>query len=210
MYNVVVSRYKRNVDFVYEIEDVNVIVYDKEKPENPHNIPVNRGNEASVYLKYIVDYYDTLPEFTFFIHDENRSWHHTGTIKERFLEAKESKQLFYNINHHRLGGFNHIAPNHKKRLMEWYNEFIEPYIPFSSLPNKDWLVGYKGCAQFLVHKSLIKALPLVFYKNLYDWIITFDTGKLSGYFLEWTWHLFWVIYPTIENNRRLSNAAQSN
>jgi hypothetical protein len=198
MYNVVVSRYKRNVDFVYEMKDVNVIIYDKETPENPHNIPVNKGNEASVYLKYIVDYYDSLPDFTFFIHDENYSWHHTGSINERFLEAKESKELFYNINHFQFGGISHIAPNDRERLMQWYNQFIEPYIPFESLPNKDWFIGYKGCAQFLVHKSLIKNLPLVFYKNLYDWILQFESGKLSGFFLEWTWHIFWAIYPSIQ------------
>jgi len=79
--------------------------------------------------------------------------------------------------------------------MKWYNQFIEPYIPFEKLPNKDWLIGYKGCAQFLVHKSLITNLPLKFYQDLYEWILNFHNGKLSGYFLEWTWHLFWVIYP---------------
>ena len=41
--------------------------------------PVNKGNEASVYLKYIIDFYDNLPEFTFFIHDEEYSWHHSGS-----------------------------------------------------------------------------------------------------------------------------------
>ena len=71
--NVVVSRYKKNVDFVNrlnEVRPVNILIYDKETPDNPLNVPANKGHEASVYLKYIVDYYDELPEFTFFIHDE--------------------------------------------------------------------------------------------------------------------------------------------
>ena len=54
--NIVVSRYKKNVDFVYRInnnQNINVLIYDKENPDNPLNVPVNKGNEASVYLKYI-------------------------------------------------------------------------------------------------------------------------------------------------------------
>ena len=170
------------------------MIYDKENPSNPYNIPVNKGNEASVYLKYIIDNYDDLTEFTFFIHDEEYSWHHIGSIEECFLKAINSNELFFNINHYDLRPYSHISE--KKELMEWYDKFIQPYIPLDKLPNKDWLIGYKGCAQFLVHKSLIRHLPLKFYNDIYNWILEFEDKKLSGYFLEWTWHLFWVISPS--------------
>jgi hypothetical protein len=70
--NIVVSRYNKNTDFVYKLKndnDINIMIYDKENPNNLLNIPVNKGQEASVYLKYIIDYYDDLPTFTFFMHD---------------------------------------------------------------------------------------------------------------------------------------------
>ena len=73
-------------------------IYDKETPENEYNIPVNKGNEASVYLKYIVDNYDNLADFTFFTHDEEFAWHHSGSIIDRFDEAVMSNKLYYNIN----------------------------------------------------------------------------------------------------------------
>lgn len=57
----------------------------------------------------------------------------------------------------------------------------------NDIPQKDWTQDYKGCAQFLVHKSLIQKFPIKFYKDLYDWIITDFQPK----WLEWTWHLFW-------------------
>ena len=197
MINIVVSRYKKNTDFIKKLEkyNTNIMVYDKENPNNPYNIPVNKGNEVSVYLKYIIDNYFNLTEFTFFIHDTDFSWHHHGSIEDRFLEAINSKELFFNINHFHLGPYSHITQ--KKELMEWYNKFIEPYIPIEKLPNKDWLTGYKGCSQFLVHKSLITHLPHKFYNDIYNWILEYPDSKLSGYFLEWTWHLFWVIYPKI-------------
>jgi hypothetical protein len=54
--NIVISRYNKNVDFISKLnKNTKVFVYDKENPSNPLNIPVNKGNEASVYLKYIID-----------------------------------------------------------------------------------------------------------------------------------------------------------
>jgi hypothetical protein len=88
--NIVVSKYNKNVDFVYKInnnKNINVMIYEKENLNNPLNIPVNKGNEASVYLKYIIDYYDELTDFTFFIHDEEYSWHHSGSVIDKFNEA---------------------------------------------------------------------------------------------------------------------------
>ena len=92
-----------------------------------------------------------------------------------------------------------------KELMQWYTKFIDPYIPYDKLPNKQWLIGYKGCAQFLVHKKLILNLPLKFYTDIYNWILEFNYGKLSGYFLEWTWHVFWVIYPKMLETNNENN-----
>jgi hypothetical protein len=86
--NIVVSRYKKNVDFIYKInsnnKNINFLIYDKENNSNPYNIPINKGNEASAYLKYIIDHYDKLSDFTFFIHDEEYSWHHLGSIIDRY------------------------------------------------------------------------------------------------------------------------------
>jgi hypothetical protein len=204
--NIVVSRYNKNVDFVYRINNgnnINILIYDKEQPNNPLNIPVNKGNEASVYLKYIIDNYDELTDYTFFIHDDEYSWHHTGSIIDKFNEAIMSNEKYYNIND-KCDYWN--EPNHimngpykdyYNELLQWYDMFIEKYIPMSKVPNNpDFTYGYLGSAQFLVHKDLIRNLPKEFYKNLYDWIITTDLpNSISGRYLEWTWHVFWDIYP---------------
>ena len=55
--NIVVSRFNKNIDWIYKIKDENILVYDKQNDQNIYNIPVNKGNEASVYLKYIIDFY---------------------------------------------------------------------------------------------------------------------------------------------------------
>jgi hypothetical protein len=206
--NVVVSRYKKNVDFVNrfdEIHPVNILIYDKETPDNPLNIPVNKGQEASVYLKYIVDYYDELPEFTFFIHDDEYTWHHTGSIVDKFREAVDAKQQYYNVNDKcHWEKPNLIAPNYYNVLLQWYFEYVEEYIPFAKIPHNDDLIyDHRGSAQFLVHRDLIRGLPKRFYERLYNWIIATDLDNyVTSRLLEWTWHVFWVIYPAMDLDAR--------
>jgi hypothetical protein len=202
--NCVVSRYKKNVDWVYRFKNINKIyIYDKENPENEYNIPVNRGNEASVYLKYIVDNYYNLGDFTFFIHDDEYTWHHSGSIVDKYDEAVASSKLYYNINDNCVLGSIIDNPFYND-ILNWYNIYVEKYIPMNSLPNKDWTQNHRGSAQFLVHKSLITKLPLEFYENLYNWIIISDmSSHTCGLFLEWTWHVFWDIYPNLYTDEDL-------
>ena len=194
--NIVVSRYNKNVDWVYRLKGENkIFIYDKETPENPYNIPVNKGNEASVYLKYIIDHYDNLSTYTFFIHDDEYTWHHFGSIVDKFDEAVSSHKMYYNINDNCVLG-SILTNEWYSDIIEWYKLYVENYIPLHTLPNKDWTNGYRGSAQFLVHKQIITNLPKKFYEDLYHWIITTDMpSSKSGRFLEWTWHLFWDIYP---------------
>jgi hypothetical protein len=199
--NIVLSRYNKNVEWVYNLKgNNNILIYDKNILDCPYNIPVNKGNEASVYLKYIVDHYYILTDFTFFIHDEEFSWHHSGSIIDKFDESIISNELYYNINDRNImGSIFNLTKDEYRMILHWYSIYIEPYIPKNKLPEQDWTNGYRGSAQFLVHKSLIRKLPKKFYEDLYKWIITTDLpNELSGKFLEWTWHIFWDIYPKIE------------
>jgi hypothetical protein len=219
-YHIVMSRWKRNTDWVnlfpyaylelfcqYDIlkqqtvdEDTintwcKTMIYDKECPENPYNIPENKGNEASVYLKYIIDHYeDGLADYQFFIHDEEHAWHHHGSLYDHFKEAIIKQSHFYNINHFTMQSiYNNI---YMTNILEWYSKYIEPYIPLDSLPDLDFTNGHKGAAQFMVNKEVIINLPKSFYEGLYDWIMNSgESSFITGRFLEWTWHIFWDLHP---------------
>lgn len=204
--NIVVARYNKNVDFIYKIKDnVNIMIYDKCNPTNPYNVPFNKGDEASVYLKYIIDNYDNLPEYTFFMHDDEYAWHHSGSIVDKYYEAKNSGLKYYNVNDRALMSKNNINERHTKILLEQYKIFVEKYIPLESIPDRD-NITYRGGAQFLVHKDIILLLPKQFYTDIYRWIETTEIPRENvstaimprhGYFLEWTWHIYWQIYPRL-------------
>ena len=42
---------------------------------SPHYLPVNKGREASVYLTYIIQHYNSLPEYVVFIHGKRYQIH---------------------------------------------------------------------------------------------------------------------------------------
>ena len=200
--DIVVSRYNRDTTWTEKFKgvysNVNVMIYDKENPTNPYNIPVNKGNEASTFLKYIVDYYDNLPEYTFFCHDEEMAWHHSGSIINHFEIALMCKKPYYNVNDKIILGDIKGNDYGYQNILDWYAEYIQEFIPIEKLPDPDWTNGYRGSAQFLVNKDTIKVLPKRFYEKLYNWIITTPmTSAQSGRYMEWTWHLFWYIYPNL-------------
>jgi len=200
--NIIVSRYQRNTDWTEKFQrsykDVSVLVYDKENPENPHNVPVNKGNEASTYLKYILDHYDKLPEWNYFIHDEEFAWHHNGSVVDILQEALDSKLEYYNVNERAYFDNDITHHDHYERLCAWWEENLEHYCPRKNLVHANWLYGYRGGAQFLIHKNRILQYPFEFYKRIYDWILDSEYGRTSGFYLEWTWHVFWDIYPKLK------------
>ena len=209
--NIVVSRYKKNVDFVYRInnnQNINVLIYDKENPKNPLNVPVNKGNEASVFLKYIIDHYDNLTDYTFFIHDDEYAWHHSGSLIDKYKEAIASKKKYYNINDKCMNSTNGVLKECQERgwlngFLLWYKQFLHNYIPFNQI---DFETSYRNSAQFLVHKETIRKLPKQLYIDLYEWIINTNLpNSQSGRYLEWTWHILWDTYLNLENRKMKGN-----
>ena len=62
--------------------------------------------------------------------------------------------------------------------MVLWKDYIEKYIPYEKLLDKNFIKGHKACAQFYVNKSRILRYPKIFYENLYNWLLT--TKILSG------------------------------
>ena len=98
---IVVSRFNEDTDFLRKI-DFKTFVYDKENPMNKYNIEKNKDNEASVYLKYVIDHYDILSEYTIFIHCHEFSWHHEGSIIDIINNHKNIHHTYTNLNNYIL------------------------------------------------------------------------------------------------------------
>lgn len=193
--HIVISRWQEDVNWVTPLVEsgFRVSVYDHErKPNNPYYVPLNQGNEASAYLKYIIDYYNNLTTYTIFLQGTDTAWHHKGSLSKRIMSmAKKSNSKkpikYYNFNHICLGNIGNPIFHHTK---SFFDKFLKPYIGDRKLFG-DWTPGNRCCAQFITHKSQIKKYPIKFYKDIYNWMMSSHdmNSREKGHMLEWTWFL---------------------
>ena len=198
MYDVVVSTYTKNTDWTDKFNPVqfNVIKYTKNVhlPMSATNINKNIGNEASTYLKHIIENYDCLTEKTVFLHDEEYSWHHHGSIVD-LVERTIHKSDYLNLNSYRLGSI--YNEYFKILISDYYQPILEPYLG-SYEQFGDWTKECKGCAQYIVHKKHIINKPKIMYEELLDWILNSKYGasiqykNLEAKFMEWTWDIIFL------------------
>ena len=167
-----------------------------------------KGREAAAYLRFVIDHYEHLPEWSFMCHANETAWHHDGTLGERLESAWQlatgTDRTFIEINNFRQpAGLDKargpLLSNDETdatrrvtvaRLDEWRREYLAP-VPFEDAP-ADWVRGSVCCAQFLVHRSQIAQYPRTFYEALYAW--SSDPARddyVEGRFLEYAWHVIW-------------------
>jgi hypothetical protein len=188
---VVVSRYNRDTSWTRKLTDkgYTVLIYEHGEhgsTNNPYNLGINKGKEASSYLKYIIDKYDCLPTYSVFLHDKMKSWHHAGNVTDLVLNNEGSSKQYFNFN-------NRVCSTIKngvwKEMQSFFTRFLEPYIgPKEEFG--DWTVNHLCCAQFVCHKKKITQHPKAMYQNIYNWIIKTNMDhEITGRLLEWTWRI---------------------
>ena len=98
---VVAARSRETVQWMNDVEPDWIkypyILDENDKPNNTLTVPANNGNEAMRYLTFIIDNYDSLPDFIAFRHGPGSAWH------QRFDSAIEVNNL--NLTTVRLRGY---------------------------------------------------------------------------------------------------------
>lgn len=200
--HIVVSRYDRPTAWTQAFTERGfpVLLYEHgTNVHNPYNLPGNFGKEASVYLKYILDYYHSLPPYVVFLHDEQFSWHHQGDISKCVLAQQGKSDKYKNFNKVKLGSIHNVG-GWWRDMDVWFTRYLEPVIGSHSKYG-DWTVDKPCCAQFVVHRDRIRQFPRTFFEDLYGWISTtpWPSGQ-TGRFLEWTWELLFARKHDVASN----------
>ena len=83
-------------------------------------------------------------------------------------------------------------PNLQLIINCFYNPYLRPYIgEFTKYG--DWYIDRKGCAQFVIHRDIIRSKPKKMYQDIYYWIRTSTLNrdvrknKFEAYIMEWMW-----------------------
>jgi hypothetical protein len=191
---IIIARYKEDTDWVSKLNKFkNIFIYEKEKPDKePYNIPKNRGGEASAYIRFIIDNYDNLPNHLVLLHCHEFSWHHKDSIITVLNESIDTEIEYKNINDptkcYDMGDYQDWINGDTGN---YYQNLIKPAVGAHTLYD-NFTNKQPGCAQFIVYKDRILYHTIDFYKDIYNWILNVDvTFYNHGFYLEWTWELFW-------------------
>lgn len=187
---IIVSKFNENDEFTKKL-DFDFLIYEKENPNSNYNITKNKGNEATAYLKYIIDHYELLTEYTIFIHCHEISWHHTGSIVDIIHSQTNKDHTFTNLNNYHLGDMEEDLDESASDLGIFFRTYIRPAVgSYKMYPN--FTKSVLGCAQFIVHKNRILHHSKQFYQNIFDFLLNTEIDNFwSGRFLEWSWELIW-------------------
>jgi len=199
---IVVARAPKNrsLSWLDNVPEVPKLIYTRGHHEpnrtNYIYIPGSFGNEASVYIRFFLDCWDSLPAHTAFLHDHRSSWHNTN-MDEILRRLQWGKHPYISLNL-KTKGFTPSAkveylhgplPNnsdHWRNLAEAWPEHFGPELG----PIPEYLPGKHHCAQFVVSRENIRKRSHAFWLGLFGWLMreTMDSFW-SGRCVEHTWAL---------------------
>lgn len=203
----IISVYKSDTSWVNKLTAPYIFYY-KTNCEHPKNHPYTNinicGAETNI-LKYIIDFYENLPDICVFTHPYNIKWTHPGNLYDNI------NNLY--MNSETLGDFGPIhkdCPRYQAQDKVYYNlmkesgfydKNLKAY--FGEMPDK-YSLGKISTSQFFVRKNTIRRLPKKFYLDLYNWLINnsipntlylrdnpFNEFWTSRY-MEWSWHFIFT------------------
>ncbi|KAA8642909.1 DUF3431 domain-containing protein [Aspergillus tanneri] len=173
-------------------------IYVVNDPKAHLTVKLNKGRESMVYLTYIIDNYDDLPESMLFIHSKRYQWHNDDPyydgvpVLRNFQVSYLQEQGYVNLRcAWVLGCPTEIKPytdTHRDAVhagVYYKNGFMELF-PGVEVPEE---VGVSCCAQFGVTKWKVLERPKSDYERYRKWLSeTTLPDDLSGRIMEYSWH----------------------
>lgn len=182
--------------------DANTTIYTVDDDPEKLQIPKNKGHESMVYLTYMIDYYDSLPDISIFLHPHQFAWHNSDLHGQNSLTMLET----LNLAHVARVGYMPLRCQHEPGCPSWLHldlpeDQLNPFLrqeeryftsqvwwelhPGQPLPES---ISQPCCAQFAVSRNRIRSNPVSEYQRYRDWLLntTLD-DQISGRWMEYSW-----------------------
>ncbi|RMJ26586.1 hypothetical protein PHISP_02518 [Aspergillus sp. HF37] len=178
-------------------------IYRSDDAEAQLTVPANKGNEAMVYLTYLIDRYSNLPEVAVFLHDARFQWHNDNPSNDAVISVNDLNLDFVKSTGYAnlrctwvVGCPSELEPARYLRerpddtdhptAMEFPGRFMELF-PGVTVPH---VVGIPCCSQFAVSRKRIRDRPIEDYIRYRDWLLnTSLPTDVSGRVFEYSWHM---------------------
>ncbi|KAF2087460.1 hypothetical protein K490DRAFT_73836 [Saccharata proteae CBS 121410] len=201
---VVASQKGDDTDWLFEhFPGWSKYIYNVDDPTAALTVPKNKGRESMVYLTYIIDHYDNLPQYILFLHPKRYQWHNDDPdydglpVLQNFQLPYLHSQGYVNLRcAWVLGCPSEIKPYEKDDISthqqahagHYYKKaFQEIFGVEREVPE---MVGVSCCAQFAVTREKVRETSRGEWERLRRWLVETElTDDISGRVLEYSWHM---------------------
>lgn len=169
---------------------------------------VNKGNEAMMYLTYLHDFYDKLPDITIFTHGQDYAWHVDGILEQSTLYALNNLDLAHVMRRQYVNlriSWDNACPDWMNTTISQFSEEYDPELkaeePFMKysfetiFPNETIpeILSQPCCSQFAVTREAIRSVPRAHYNASIAWLKdTYLPDTLSGRIWEHLWQYLFL------------------
>ena len=178
--------------------DIKRAIYVADDPTAPLHPPKNKGHEVMIYLTYLIDHYDELPDIVIFMHAHQYSWHNADIL------GGDAAQMITRLSPERVTreGYMNMRCHWGPGCPDWMhpgetteNEFKTEEIliakawaeifPSDPVPE---ILAQPCCSQFALSKERIQTMPRQTYVFYRDWLLhTPLKDFVSGRVWEYMW-----------------------
>lgn len=188
-----------NIDWMDDlIPDIPKAIYVANDPQAPLHPPVNKGHEVMIYLTYIIDHFDDLPDVMMFMHNHRYAWHNADLFGSdasemitRLSAERVMREGFMNMRCHWYPGCPDWMHPGETRFEEQRPEEIliahawAELFPLDPVPD---VLAQPCCAQFALSRDRVRTIPLAKFQYYRNWLLNTPLqDNLSGRVWEYVW-----------------------
>ncbi|KAL3419362.1 hypothetical protein PVAG01_09584 [Phlyctema vagabunda] len=178
-------------------------IYVADDPTAALHPPRNKGNEAMIYLTYIIDNYNNLSDVNIFMHSHRFAWHNNIILDKdavqminRLSAERVQREGYMNMRCHWDPGCpkwiypSNLDPDGTKQEEPIIAVAWSEIFPLDPLPE---VLAQPCCAQFAVSRDRILSVPLERYIVYRDWLLrTPFSDYVSGRVFEYIWQFMFT------------------
>lgn len=185
-----------------ELPTLQTAIYVVDDDPTALRIPKNKGHEAMVYLTYIIEHYDDLPDVSLFFHPHKVTWHNnillnydTAFTIQSLSDERVTREGYFNARCHHDPGcpdwlhldrpeeeWDLVKKNEERYFTSDLWHELHPGVPPPAS------LSQPCCAQFAVSRDRIRTRPLAQYQRYRRWLLDTDwPDEISGRLMEYTW-----------------------
>lgn len=202
--NLVMARtQKEDVTWLDEVDlgpNITRMIYVADDQSAPLHPPKNKGHEVMIYLTYILDFYDDLPDVSIFMHSHRYTWHNddllnfdSGEMIKRLSSERVQRQGYMNMRCHWMPGCPEwIHPGQMEEDRQKLEQSLmasawAELFPMKPIPS---VLAQPCCSQFALSRDKIRSIPRERYSYYRDWLLRSEIrDTMSGRIFEYLWQV---------------------